>query len=280
MITYRISIPEPCNENWDQMTPKKNGRHCSSCNKVVVDFTNMSEKEIVAFLLKNKSACGRISAKILNKPIAYFKPVKHIKYQWPAIAAFIVAGMFSVMPSFSQTPIQKKVYNRNLAIPKHPDIKSTSNTHKVDSISSAKKLLSQLESHFILAGRVITKQFLNEEKQELIGVSTAKITISRGERKLIEIDSDDQGNFEAKIDRKYLNKWLNFKVEANGMEENVEYHKFGKMENAQDSLQIEMQRIHYFMGAYVVIQKNEQMMPGTIGSRIDLDYFASYYFAR
>jgi hypothetical protein len=58
---YKITIPEPCNENWDKMTPKENGRFCMSCSKTVVDFTSMLPEEVQHFFIQNKNEkiCGR-----------------------------------------------------------------------------------------------------------------------------------------------------------------------------------------------------------------------------
>jgi hypothetical protein len=58
---HKISIPEPCHENWDKMTPAENGRFCLSCSKTVVDFTKMLPDEVQHFFItnQNKSVCGR-----------------------------------------------------------------------------------------------------------------------------------------------------------------------------------------------------------------------------
>ena len=42
-----ISIPEPCHENWNDMSITEKGRYCSSCSKVVIDFTNRSKASIL-----------------------------------------------------------------------------------------------------------------------------------------------------------------------------------------------------------------------------------------
>lgn len=57
---YSISIPKPCHENWDTMTPKEKGRFCDSCAKTVIDFTKMNTLEIQSFIHKNKQnrICG------------------------------------------------------------------------------------------------------------------------------------------------------------------------------------------------------------------------------
>ncbi|MFH6943678.1 hypothetical protein [Flavobacterium sp. FlaQc-50] len=68
---YKISIPEPCTENWDKMTPKDNGRFCLSCTKTVVDFTTMLPEEVQHYFIsnQNKSICGRFKNTQLDEII-------------------------------------------------------------------------------------------------------------------------------------------------------------------------------------------------------------------
>jgi hypothetical protein len=55
-----LSIPKPCAERWENFTPTQNGGYCSSCFKTVVDFTKMSDDEIIDFFKHNpKHTCGR-----------------------------------------------------------------------------------------------------------------------------------------------------------------------------------------------------------------------------
>jgi hypothetical protein len=58
---YNITIPKPCHEDWNAMTPSETGRFCSSCTKNVVDFTTKNATEIQSFFIENqaKSICGR-----------------------------------------------------------------------------------------------------------------------------------------------------------------------------------------------------------------------------
>lgn len=64
----RISIPKPCNENWNEMTPEQQGAFCKVCSKVVVDFSKMSDEEVIAYLEKKKEekTCGRFKASQLS----------------------------------------------------------------------------------------------------------------------------------------------------------------------------------------------------------------------
>ena len=65
---YKISIPEPCHEDWNKMTPIEKGRFCSSCSKTVVDFTQKSATEIQQYLTENKGeiVCGHFYRKQLD----------------------------------------------------------------------------------------------------------------------------------------------------------------------------------------------------------------------
>lgn len=64
-----FSVPKPCHENWDAMTPAEQGRFCSQCSKTVTDFTQMSHEQIVIYLRQNSSnrVCGRFRSDQLNE---------------------------------------------------------------------------------------------------------------------------------------------------------------------------------------------------------------------
>ncbi|SFQ76735.1 carboxypeptidase-like regulatory domain-containing protein [Hymenobacter arizonensis] len=50
--SLRISIPQPCAQPWAAMTPTTDGRHCAACATEVVDFTRMSDAEIMTYLAR------------------------------------------------------------------------------------------------------------------------------------------------------------------------------------------------------------------------------------
>ena len=65
----KLKINEPCHEDWSKMTSKEPkigmySRHCDSCEKSVVDFTQNSRAEIIAYMISNRenSICGRMRA--------------------------------------------------------------------------------------------------------------------------------------------------------------------------------------------------------------------------
>jgi hypothetical protein len=96
---YTIRMGNPCNYGWENMTSTDKGRHCSQCDKVVMDFTTMNDTELIEFLLKSKNVCGHFNKSQLNRPIVVEGPKRFKLPHWPAIAAMLVAGMFVVAPS-------------------------------------------------------------------------------------------------------------------------------------------------------------------------------------
>jgi hypothetical protein len=88
-----IRVPEPCHENWNEMTPKEQGRHCDVCSKVVVDFRNKTKDEIIS-TIENTSGktCGRFSNHQLDQET---KPLK--KYIYPVAAS--LAGLAVMLPT-------------------------------------------------------------------------------------------------------------------------------------------------------------------------------------
>lgn len=67
-MKHKLTIPEPCTENWNKMTPNENGRFCLSCSKTVVDFTEMLADEVQHFFIQNQNQniCGRFKNSQLN----------------------------------------------------------------------------------------------------------------------------------------------------------------------------------------------------------------------
>lgn len=65
----KISITEPCHENWEAMTPNQQGAFCHSCAKDVVDFSKKSLQDIKDFFSKPQTGrvCGRFEEKQLEE---------------------------------------------------------------------------------------------------------------------------------------------------------------------------------------------------------------------
>ncbi len=65
---FKFSIPKPCHEDWNSMTPEETGRFCSVCTKGVVDFSDKSSEEIQNYLFQNQQQkiCGRFRNDQIN----------------------------------------------------------------------------------------------------------------------------------------------------------------------------------------------------------------------
>jgi len=94
----QLSIADPCHENWDNMSRADKGRFCASCQKQVIDFTNMSDLQIAAFfkkpvksLSKDGSICGRFYNDQLDRDIDIPKKrIPWVKYFFQfAVPAFL-----------------------------------------------------------------------------------------------------------------------------------------------------------------------------------------------
>jgi hypothetical protein len=93
---HKITIPKPCDEDWNKMTPNGNGKFCGSCSKNVVDFTNMMPNEIQAYFLDHSNVCGRFKKSQLDSlTIQIPNRVLHSQTHYHKIfllALFIVMG--------------------------------------------------------------------------------------------------------------------------------------------------------------------------------------------
>jgi hypothetical protein len=103
-----IQINQPCHADWNKMMPAKNGRHCESCAKIVIDFSIMSDHEIVAYFKQSKtSTCGHFRADQLNRPLEIHapKPVSVLPYRWLVAASFASLFSLSILDTKAVVPL-------------------------------------------------------------------------------------------------------------------------------------------------------------------------------
>lgn len=86
-----INIPKPCDEDWNKMTPKEQGRHCSACNKTVIDFTSKTDEQVIKAFEKERNLCGRFKAQQLNREMVLARKDKNNYLSW------VASGLFAFM---------------------------------------------------------------------------------------------------------------------------------------------------------------------------------------
>ncbi len=95
----KISINNPCHENWDAMSPNEKGAFCSSCQKTVVDFSKKTIEQIKDFFVeipKTESVCGRFEEdQLTDMTFDHFHKsfTKWHYFQKAAVVMFFVFGL-------------------------------------------------------------------------------------------------------------------------------------------------------------------------------------------
>jgi len=96
----QLTIAEPCHENWENMNPDDKGKFCGSCQKQVIDFSEMSDRQVAEFfkkpiqrLSKGDSVCGRFMTDQLDREIVVpRKRIPWVKYFFQfALPAFLMS---------------------------------------------------------------------------------------------------------------------------------------------------------------------------------------------
>lgn len=104
----QLHIPTPCHEDWDKMTTIEKGKYCNSCKKNVIDFTGMSDSQLVSFFKKpqNNNTCGRFLDEQLNRNFDI--PKKRIPFA-KYVVQILLPLFFAGLKSYSQGSAKIKV---------------------------------------------------------------------------------------------------------------------------------------------------------------------------
>lgn len=90
-IAYKLTIPEPCFQSWENMQPSESGRHCHACNKTVTDFTGFTDEAIQQYFSSgdNRASCGRFYVQQLNR-VRITIPAYVVRKKLPAWKRFLL----------------------------------------------------------------------------------------------------------------------------------------------------------------------------------------------
>jgi hypothetical protein len=133
MPYHKLSIPQPCQQNWDHMAPVNQGRHCGACSQVIVDFSALSNQELITVLQTQKPHCGRFNEDQMGTLFYIGEQKRERKKYWSSIAAAIVAGVLQLSAGYGQQPkYTQKLFSRYLATGKFPLDPSGTETKRME----------------------------------------------------------------------------------------------------------------------------------------------------
>lgn len=151
MTRFTLTIPRPCHENWESFRPVEGGRHCGSCQKVVIDFTSMTEEQIITYFKSfPKNTCGRFRSDQLHSYNST-SPSPQRKWAFGALITAFVTFLNSE-PSWARSsePVVK-LEQRELSFRKNQSRSST------DSLIVRGKVISSTDQSALPGIHVIWK---------------------------------------------------------------------------------------------------------------------------
>lgn len=92
IVSLHVNIPRPCAENWEKMQSVEGGRFCDRCSKKVIDFSFMSDEEVVRIVDQYGDVCGRYREDQLNRELAGEKERSHSLVPAMMLSTILTAG--------------------------------------------------------------------------------------------------------------------------------------------------------------------------------------------
>lgn len=179
MQQFQLTIPEPCHESWQQMTPTQQGRFCNACAKEVIDFSVMSDHEVLNYFnnLTHEKVCGRAMPSQLERTFAANKePVKKRYWYWNYITMFFLLFSKNSAAHKPHGGISLSKFNLN-----------TLNDFSHDLITQ------QLSKQKIWVSKIIRGKITDENGR---GIAAATISVKGTAR---NIQSDSNGVYSIKV---------------------------------------------------------------------------------
>ena len=96
MQQLQLILSNPFHQDWNEMSANDPGKFCNSCAKTVVDFSAMTDAQLMNYFanLKNESVCGRVHSDQVQRTITTLpQPRKKIFDYWQyALSMLLLLG--------------------------------------------------------------------------------------------------------------------------------------------------------------------------------------------
>jgi len=113
----QLRIQNPCSERWEQMTPEEQGRFCAACQKTVIDFSSMSDSEILRALPTGHGAgtCGRFLPGQLGRSLLPEPALKPRRLGWwqYLLAGLLLSTEVSAQPKTRSDSVHVRLVDDN-----------------------------------------------------------------------------------------------------------------------------------------------------------------------
>jgi hypothetical protein len=99
----QIQLINPCIQNWEDMQEVPGGKFCSSCEKKVIDFSLLNDRQIIEILRSTNSGCGRFADEQLDRKLVVTAAQSN-----SFIPAVLVSTALATGLTAAATPVQKQ----------------------------------------------------------------------------------------------------------------------------------------------------------------------------
>ena len=136
MKNFTITIPKPCHEDWQKMTPTEKGKFCGICTIEVSNFTAFSDEQLLKRLNTDAQICGRFTTNQLDRELVLQRK-KQTYYLSYAFTGFFTLLLFNS----SYLSVQNKP--KTIQVAKQFQSVPLENTSQNDSITSTGIVLDE-----------------------------------------------------------------------------------------------------------------------------------------
>ncbi|PUZ28099.1 hypothetical protein DCC81_01040 [Chitinophaga parva] len=155
-----LHVDLPCHENWDAMAQVRDGRFCGSCTQRVIDFTQLTDGEILeAIRNAGGNCCGRFTTMQLDRPLEVHS-AHRAPFRMPVLTAAAFTS-FLLVQALPEAHAQQQ-HASNVTVSQAQDTAAPANI----SHTEGPYMMGKIAPYRVLAGVVV-----NERGKPLHGIT-------------------------------------------------------------------------------------------------------------